>query len=206
MVKIHEHVKFQANPSMHSPANARKPLRTDGRTDGRTDRRTDGRTDGKPENIMPPAPKGGGIIKWWHFAREHCTAFQPDKLCGGGHCCDHAHHHHAGSSSRWWAVLLIAGLCFPAKSSFHRNNNFVCVSAIWFDFIWMSKCSISIGIDTKNVNPYMLGQHNTCWCPVQFLTRSQWGTVIIVWTRYVLVIPQEQCEILTWYICCRVIR
>ena len=81
---------------MHSPANARKPLRTDGRTDGRTDRRTDGqtcrktvtvgrvdqrthvhvkrgyfrlrtdgqtdgRTDGQPENIMPPAPKGGGI-------------------------------------------------------------------------------------------------------------------------------------------------
>ena len=32
-----------------------------GRTDGRTDRRTDGRTDGQPENIMPPAPKGGGI-------------------------------------------------------------------------------------------------------------------------------------------------
>ena len=65
-------------------------MRTDGRTDGRTDRhavkrlrlvrwtngpmyrskvgisgfgRTDGRTDGQPENIMPPAPKGGGIIK-----------------------------------------------------------------------------------------------------------------------------------------------
>ena len=31
MVKIHQLVKFQANPSMHSPANARKPLRTDGR-------------------------------------------------------------------------------------------------------------------------------------------------------------------------------
>ena len=92
MVKIYQHIKFQANPSMHSPANARKPLRTDGRTDGRTDRRTDGRTcrktvtvgqvdqrthvqvkrgyfrlrtdgrtDGQPENIMPPAPKGGGI-------------------------------------------------------------------------------------------------------------------------------------------------
>ena len=30
MVKIHQHVKFQANPSMHYPANARKPLRTDG--------------------------------------------------------------------------------------------------------------------------------------------------------------------------------
>ena len=58
--------------------------RTDRRTDGRTCRktvtvgrvdqrthvqvkrgyfrlRTDGRTDGQPENIMPPAPKGGGI-------------------------------------------------------------------------------------------------------------------------------------------------
>ena len=44
MVKIHQHIKFQANPSMHSPADARKPLRTDGRTDGRTDRQTDGRT------------------------------------------------------------------------------------------------------------------------------------------------------------------
>ena len=98
MVKIHQHVKFQANPSMHSPANARKPLRTDGRTDGQTDGRTDGqtdrrtcrktvtvgrvdqrthvqvkrgyfrlrtdgRTDGQPENIMPPAPKSGGIKK-----------------------------------------------------------------------------------------------------------------------------------------------
>ena len=84
MVKIHQHVKFQAIPSMRSPANARKPLRTDGRTDGRTchktvtdgrvDQRThvqvkrgyfrlwtNGRTDGQPENIMPPAPKGGGI-------------------------------------------------------------------------------------------------------------------------------------------------
>ena len=28
---------------------------------GRTDGRRDGRTDGQPENIMPPAPKGGGI-------------------------------------------------------------------------------------------------------------------------------------------------
>ena len=65
---------------MRSPANARKPLRTDGRTcrkmvtAGRMDQRTheqvkrgyfrlrtDGRTDGQPENIMPPAPKGGGI-------------------------------------------------------------------------------------------------------------------------------------------------
>ena len=76
---------------MHSPANARKPLWTDGLTDGPTDRRTDGRmdghavkqvtvgrvdqrtyvqvkrgyfrlrTDGQPENIMLPVPKGGGI-------------------------------------------------------------------------------------------------------------------------------------------------
>ena len=37
MVKIHQHVKFQAIPSMRSLANARKPLRTDRRTDGRTD-------------------------------------------------------------------------------------------------------------------------------------------------------------------------
>ena len=59
--------------------------RTDGQTDGRTCRKTvtvgrvdqrthvqvkrgyfrlgtDGRTDGQPENIMPPAPKGGCII------------------------------------------------------------------------------------------------------------------------------------------------
>ena len=70
MVKIHQHVKFQVNPSMHSPANARKPLRTDGRTDGHAVKRlrlvgwtngpmyrskegisgfgrTDGRTDGR---------------------------------------------------------------------------------------------------------------------------------------------------------------
>ena len=86
MVKIHQHVKFQANPSMHSPANARKPLRTDGRTCcktvtvGRLDQRThvqvkrgyfrlrtDGRTDGQPENIMPPAPKGGGIKMSNHY-------------------------------------------------------------------------------------------------------------------------------------------
>ena len=79
-MKIHQHVKFQANPSMHSLANARKPLRTEGRTcrktvtygwsGGPTDPYTgqkrvfqasDGRTDGQPENIMPPAPKGGGI-------------------------------------------------------------------------------------------------------------------------------------------------
>ena len=29
----------------------------------RTDGQTDGRTGGQPENIMPPAPKGGGIKK-----------------------------------------------------------------------------------------------------------------------------------------------
>ena len=82
IVKIHQHVKFQAIPfSMHSPANARKPLRTDGRTEGhavkqlRLVRWTNGpmyrskegisgfgRTDGQPEYIMPPVPKGGGII------------------------------------------------------------------------------------------------------------------------------------------------
>ena len=88
MVKIHQHVKFQAIPYMRSSANARKPLRTEGRTDGRTCRKTvtvgpvdqrthvqvkrgyfrlrtdgrmDGRTDRQPENIMPPAPKVGGI-------------------------------------------------------------------------------------------------------------------------------------------------
>ena len=69
--------------------------RTDGQTDGGTCRktvmvgrvdqqthvqvkrgyfrlRTDGRTDGQPENIMPPAPKGGGIKKWTytiHYAK-----------------------------------------------------------------------------------------------------------------------------------------
>ena len=30
--KIHQHAKFQTIPSMRSPANARKPLRTDGQT------------------------------------------------------------------------------------------------------------------------------------------------------------------------------
>ena len=41
MIKIHhQHVKFQAIPSMRSPANAQKPLRTDGQTDGRTEGRT----------------------------------------------------------------------------------------------------------------------------------------------------------------------
>ena len=105
MVKIHQHVKFQAIPSMHSPANARKPLRTDDRTCrktvtvGRVDQRThvqvkrgyfrlrtDGRTDGQPENIMPPAPKGGGIKTYstsgnllqspatlWQAARRACN-------------------------------------------------------------------------------------------------------------------------------------
>ena len=80
MVKIHQHVKFRAIPFIRFPANARKPLRTDGRTvkrlrlvgwtNGPMYRskesisgfgRTDGRTDGQPENIMPLAPKGGGI-------------------------------------------------------------------------------------------------------------------------------------------------
>ena len=36
---------------------------------GRTDGWTDGWTDGQPENIMPPAPKGGGIKK------QHFTSF-----------------------------------------------------------------------------------------------------------------------------------
>ena len=85
MVKIHQHVKFQAIPSMRFP---QMPGNLSGRTDWRTDSRTcrktvtvgqvdqqthvqvkwgyfrlqtDGRTDGQPENIMPPAPKGGGI-------------------------------------------------------------------------------------------------------------------------------------------------
>ena len=71
MVKKHQHVKFQAIPSMYSPANARKPLRrTDRRPDGWTNgpmyRSKEGisgfgGTDGQPENIMPPASKGGGI-------------------------------------------------------------------------------------------------------------------------------------------------
>ena len=81
MAKIHQHAKFQAIPSMHSSTNAQKPLRidrqtADGRktvTVGRMDQWTyvyvekrvfqasDGWTVGQPENIMPPAPKGGGI-------------------------------------------------------------------------------------------------------------------------------------------------
>ena len=82
MVKIHRHVKFQAIPCMFYLANARKPLQTEGRTDGHAVKRSRlvgwpngpmymsnegisgfGRTDGQPENIMPSAPKGGGIIK-----------------------------------------------------------------------------------------------------------------------------------------------
>ena len=35
--KIHQHATFQTIPSMRSPANTRKPLRTDGQTDGRAD-------------------------------------------------------------------------------------------------------------------------------------------------------------------------
>ena len=41
-----------------------------GRTDGRTDGQTDGRTDGQPENIMPPAPKGGGIKSYTHLQTQ----------------------------------------------------------------------------------------------------------------------------------------
>ena len=44
---------------------------------GRTDGWTDGRTDGQPENIMPPAPKGGGITtsssKKWILS--YCTIY-----------------------------------------------------------------------------------------------------------------------------------
>ena len=85
--------------------------RTDGRTDGRTCRktvtvgrvdqrtyvqvkrgyfrlRTDGRTDGQPENIMPPAPKGGGItidihcqpIYWNIFSLERDFCFSYCKM------------------------------------------------------------------------------------------------------------------------------
>ena len=108
VVKIHQHAKFQAIPSMRSPGNARKPQiwpvslrqnsakitkinrpwprpkqfwrRSPGNarkrtccktvTVGRVDQRTHVqvkrgyfrlRTDGQPKNIMPPAPKGGGI-------------------------------------------------------------------------------------------------------------------------------------------------
>ena len=49
-----------------------------GRTDGGTDGRTDGRTDGQPENIMPPAPKGGGITKiTYHQSYAMCFFHHP---------------------------------------------------------------------------------------------------------------------------------
>ena len=82
VVKIHQHAQFQVIPSMQMPGNLSG--RTEGRTDmpqnghgwldGQTDpctggkrvfqasdRRMDGWTDEQPENIMPPAPKGGRI-------------------------------------------------------------------------------------------------------------------------------------------------
>ena len=92
--KIHQRAKFQTIPSMLSPPNARKPLRTDWQTDGRTDMpqnvhgwsdgptepctgenrlfqasygRTDRRMDGQPENMMPPSPKDGGIKNDWTY-------------------------------------------------------------------------------------------------------------------------------------------
>ena len=87
VVRIHQHAKFQAIPSMHSPETY-----PDGRLDGQaekwsplvrwtnvtmyrwrqvilgfgwTDGWMDGRTDGQPKNIMPLAPKGGGIKMMW---------------------------------------------------------------------------------------------------------------------------------------------
>ena len=81
-----------ANARKPLPMDGRTEGRTDGRTDGHavkrlwlvgwtngpmyrskegisgfglTDGRTEGRTDGQPENIMPPAPKGGGIKRGW---------------------------------------------------------------------------------------------------------------------------------------------
>ena len=41
-----------------------------------SDGRTDGRTDGQPENIMPPAPKGGGIKNKHDNASVRCTQKQ----------------------------------------------------------------------------------------------------------------------------------
>ena len=97
VVKIHQHEKFQAIVSMHSPANARKPLRTNGRTDGRTDmpqsghgwsdwptdsctsgkrvfRASDRRRDGQPENLMHLATQGGGIKARCYFISAYlCT-------------------------------------------------------------------------------------------------------------------------------------
>ena len=102
VVKIHQHAKFQAIPSMRSLANAWKPLRTDGRTChktvtvGRMDQRThvqvergyiglrtDGRTDGQPENIVPPAPKGGGIkmIGLYHLYQTYANVAYLLELC-----------------------------------------------------------------------------------------------------------------------------
>ena len=88
VVRIHQVAKFQAIPSMRSPRNARNPIWTEIRADGRAVRetvtvgrmdqrthiqveigyfrlRTDERTDEQLENIMPPAPKGGGIKNDW---------------------------------------------------------------------------------------------------------------------------------------------
>ena len=124
MVKIHQHVKFQAIPSMRSPANAQKPLRTDGRTDGWTDGhavkrsrlvgwtngpmyrskegisgfgRTDGQKDGQPENIMPPAPKGGGI-------KKHQSSASLAFVCGihRDRWIPHTNASYAESVSIWW--------------------------------------------------------------------------------------------------------
>ena len=88
MVKIHQRAKFQAISSMRSLGNTRKPQiwpvslsPTDQRTYVQVKRgyfrlRTDGLTDGQPENIMPPAPKGGGIKKrlfQWHATEGEFT-------------------------------------------------------------------------------------------------------------------------------------
>ena len=44
-----------------------------------SDGRTAGRTDGQPENIMPPAPKGGGItIKGIHATVVNCDFTRPN--------------------------------------------------------------------------------------------------------------------------------
>ena len=85
-----------------------RPIDIDGRTDGRTCRKngygwlggptdpctgqkrvfqaSDGRTDGQPENIMPPAPKGGGINIGW------VLSFHSSCLCSKGQCCGHYSH------------------------------------------------------------------------------------------------------------------
>ena len=91
------HAKFQAIPSMRFAANVRKPFRADGRTgmlqnghgwsDGPTDqctggkrvyRASDGRADGQPENIMAPAPKGGGITTFWSVTMEAICEIEYD--------------------------------------------------------------------------------------------------------------------------------